>query len=62
MRVVYKVLPDGKYELVAAFNINQSPPFPSDWAQEIADWLVHEGQAAVVIEQKLKDLLIVKSG
>lgn len=62
MRAVYKVLPDGKYELVAAFNVNQSPPLPSDWAEEIAEWLAHENQAAVVDECKLKDLLIVKSG
>ena len=61
MRAVYKQWSDGRFELVAAFAAGAMPPLPSDWAQEIAEWLNNEGETARITECSLESLTTVKT-
>ena len=49
-RAVYKLREDGDYDFVAAFDTEQLPDAPSDWPQEIYDWLNREGEDALIVE------------
>ncbi len=61
-RAVYKIREDGDYDFVAAFDTEQLPDAPSDWPQEIADWLNAAGEDALIVEgvelNKLPDVWI----
>jgi len=60
MRAVYRRNERGKFELVAAFAVENTPPLPSDWPREIEEWLNSEGETTKVIECGLNDLTTAK--
>lgn len=46
---VYRSRSDGDYDFVAAFNSDQLPQAPSNWPEEIAEWIKSEGDGALQI-------------
>ena len=46
---VYRSRSDGDYDFVAAFDAEQLPQAPSNWPEEIAEWIKSEGDDALLI-------------
>lgn len=50
IKAIYKRRSDGEYDFVAAFETDRMPEQPSDWPQEIVEWLISEDELALVVE------------
>ena len=50
IKAVYQQRSDGDYDFVAAFETEQLPAPPSDWPQEISEWLTAEGETPLLIQ------------
>jgi len=55
-RAIYIRREDGDFDFVAAFDVNQLPSAPSDWPQEIAEWLALVGEDVKVVDCDLTKL------
>ena len=60
IKAIYKRREDGDYDFVAAFETEQLPEPPSNWPEEITEWLNAEGELPLVVEnialRKLPDV------
>lgn len=65
IKAIYREREDGDFDFVAAFDTDLTLEPPSNWPDEIADWLRSEGETVLVIEtcslQKLPDVFEGKS-
>lgn len=50
IKAIYRRREDGDYDFVAAFETEQMPEPPSNWPEEITEWLNAEGELPLVIE------------
>lgn len=50
IRAIYKRREDGDYDFVAAFETEQMPAPPSNWPEEILEWLNAEGELPMMVE------------
>lgn len=61
IKAVYRARLDGDYDFVAAFETEQChPPFPdgTDWPEEVKEWIEHEGDNCLIIENLPLDQLV----
>lgn len=49
-KAIYKRRDDGDYDFVAAFETEQLPEPPSNWPDEIVEWLNSEGETPMIVE------------
>lgn len=63
-KAIYKRRQHGSYDFVAAFETEQLPGPPSNWPEEIIEWLNAEGELPLVVENidlhKLPAVWVVK--
>lgn len=50
-KAVYRKREDGDYDFVAAFETEQLPDAPSNWPEEIAEWMRSEGDEVIITDQ-----------
>lgn len=50
IKAIYKRREDGDYDFVAAFETEQLPEMPSNWPEEIVEWLNAESELPLVVE------------
>jgi hypothetical protein len=50
IRAIYKRREDGDYDFVAAFETDLMPAPPSNWPEEILEYLNAEGELPLVLE------------
>lgn len=50
IKAIYREREDGDFDFVAAFDTNLTPEPPSNWPDEIAEWLRNEGETVLVVD------------
>jgi hypothetical protein len=50
IKAIYKRRSDGDYDFVAAFETEQLPAAPSNWPDEIVEWMNAENELPLIIE------------
>ena len=50
IRAIYREREDGHFDFIAAFETDMTPEAPSNWPEEIAEWLRSEGEAVLVVD------------
>ena len=50
IKAIYRAREDGDYDFVAAFETEETPQEPSNWPEEIVEWLNSEGEETLVVE------------
>ena len=53
IKAIYRRREDGDYDFVAAFETEQMPELPSNWPEEIAEWLRSEGGSVLILDTEL---------